>query len=234
MSVDTDHELAACPLANDAAAAGAHLQHDRALPAPLLDDDAGDVAPLGARRLPPSHPAHDVRPRHDRRPSLDRRRARLLTIAAAAAIVVLAVSAVALRPSSVVNDSAPARPPAPAPRAMSSETVVDELRQAADAARHARYARTVQQLRAQRRQTRMRAARRAAARKRVIAQRRRAEIRATTREARRRAAAPSNAAASSQPEFAPAWPRSTPPVNAVKPRTERAPARPACGEFDLC
>ena len=210
----------------------ARPQPDHTLPAPLLDDDAGDVVALGPRRREPPRPALAVPSRPGRNRQRAARTPRVLVAGAAAAIIVLAGAAVALKPVFVVSGPAPTTPAPQAPRAISGEMVVNGWQQAADAAHNARAAR------AQRRHARERAAaRRVAARKRAAAQRRLA--------ARRRAAAGRPAAAARRrapahrattPVIGPgtsARPRVAPPP-AVAPEFSRPARDPTCVEFPPC
>ena len=213
----------------------ARPQPDHMLPAPLLDDDAGDIVPLGPRRREPPRPALAVPSRPGRNRQRAARTPRVLVAGAAATIIVLACAAVALKPVFVVSVPAPTTPAPQAPRAISGEIVVNESQQAADAARAARAARAVS---AQRRHARERAAaRRVAARKRAGAQRRLA--------ARRRAAAGRRAAVARRrapahrattPAIGPgasARPRVAPPP-AVAPEFSRPARDPTCREFPPC
>ena len=210
-----------------------------ALPAPLLDDDAGDVAPLGRPSPTPSEPATRASAptaghrRSRRRGDRDVRPAAVLGRGAAALALLAAIACVIAVVISAARDAPASRPPLSAAPAQPDRESTVSAALPDDEQRAARQA-DLAKLR------RKRAARTGLARARSVGRRvarRRAALR-RARALRRRAAAPTPArrGAAPRPTGPPrtVQPRRTDPSRPVAPRRRAAPARPSCVEFPPC
>lgn len=245
MSVDTDRDQARRDTGAPEADPAERSRAGGALAAPLLDDDAGDVAPLGRRRTP--QPAGETVVDTDRASSSPRRgrrrqarhsrRPRIVLGAAVVMLALLTIAAVAVRPVFVVSD--PASPASE--RRISPPIAVD-----ADATRADRRERAAARLReraaVERRQAQLRqdalnrrvAARQRALKRRVAARQRR-ERAARRAASQRRQSAPVSRAPRRRAAQAPRA-RVAPPAptrRATSP-PPAPPAKPPCGDFDLC